>query len=263
MRAVGVIVFVLFFSFFVVAQKKKEFTENVSDFFSKTDTLPFFIYEKAELDTLFALNRIIPVNAELYGVKCEEHVGFKVTRDNKIASVKHYYTDIVLPNNVQMNEYNYYDSLKLYFQKETERLLKITEGLWFTDSTKSTYEVKRKILYISDGFDKLNHQADANYFNTKGKTTNKTIELGSPASIMSKTALYNIGVRKFAIKRTALAKVYFNESIKYFPKDIDAHYNLATCYLKLKDNVNACKHFNKCLELGDKTVTAELDKYCK
>ncbi|MBN8692589.1 MAG: tetratricopeptide repeat protein [Bacteroidetes bacterium] len=251
--------FVVFVSF---GQKKHVFNESVTDYYSKVDSLPFFLYEKAELDTFIALNRVIPVTAEIYGVKCEAHVGFKVDAKNNINSLKNYYTDIVFPKNVVMNDYKYYDSLKLFFEKETQRLIMATDGLWFSDSLKCKGEIKYKIFYISDGYNKLNKNADNAYFNTKGNTAPKNIELGSPASLLVKKDLYNYGVRKFSIKRTLLAKAYFVEAIKYYPKDIDAHYNLATCYLKLKDQQKACYHWNKCLELGDKEVQTEINKYC-
>ena len=250
-------ILLLFFINIVVAQKKKqmEFVENITDYTTKKDSLPFFVYQKEELDTFIALNRIIPPSSEIYGVKCEVHLGFKVDKKNNIGNFKHYKTDIVLPQNIQFNDYSQYDTLKLTFQKESERLLELTHGLWFSDSIKEKNEIRIKFYFISEAFQSLNKDLQmVNAYKFK---------YGNATSFIVKKELYNYGVKKYQLKKTHLAKLYFEQSIVYFPKDIDAHYNLASCYLKLKDNEKACKHWNKCLELGDESVKKELTNYCK
>lgn len=243
-------------NFFMNAQKKKAFIENVTDFNTKTDTLPFFVYQKEELDTLITLNKTMPVNAEMYGVKCEERIAFKVDKNNKIKDIRHEFTDIIIPQTIVMKDYSYYDTLKLYFQKESERVIRLTEGLWFSDSIRVGREIRIKINYISAAFKNLNN--DGSYTHSTSKTN-----LGAPNSVMAKKELYDYGVKKFQAKKTALAKVYFEEAIRFYPKDIDSHYNLASCYYKLKSTEKACQQWQRCLELGDKTVQQELTKYCK
>jgi tetratricopeptide (TPR) repeat protein len=248
-------IFILF-SFFVNAQKKKVFIENVTDFTSKTDTLPFFVYQKEELDTLITLNKTMPVNAEIYGVKCEDRIVFSVDKNNKIGGIRHDFTDILIPQSIVMKDYSYYDSIKVYFQKESERVIRITEGLWFSDSLREGREVRIKINYVSAAFKDLNR-------NGSSINSNKTVSLGVPNSLLAKKELYDYGVRKFQANKIVLAKVYFEEAIRFYPKDIDAHYNLASCYYKLKSADKACQHWQMCFQLGDKTVQEELIKYCK
>ena len=240
----------------MIAQKKKAFVENVTDFNTKTDTLPFFVYQKEELDTFLTINKTMPVNAEMYGVKCEERLAFKVDRNKKIVNIRHEYTDIIIPQTIVMKNYSYYDTLKLYFQKESERVIKLTEGLWFSDSLRSGREVRIKLNYISAAFKDLNN--DGTYTHA-----NKSINLGAPNSLIAKRDLYNYGVKKFQAKKTVLAKVYFEEAVRFFPKDIDAHYNLASCYYKLKNTDKACEQWNICVDLGDASVQQEITKYCK
>jgi tetratricopeptide (TPR) repeat protein len=246
----------IIFSFFVSAQKKKPFIENITDINTKTDTLPFFVYQKEELDTFITLNKTMPVNAEMYGVKCEDRIVFKVDKNNKINSMSHVFTDILIPQTITMKDYSYYDTLKLYFQKESERVIRLTEGLWFSDSLRAGREIRIKINYVSAAFKDLNRGGSDIH-------VQKNVSLGTPNSLLAKKELYDYGVRKFQAKKTVLAKVYFEEAVKYYPKDIDAHYNLASCYYKLKNIDKACQQWQKCIELGDKTVQQEIIKYCK
>ncbi len=240
----------------ISAQKKKVFIENVTDFYAKTDSLPFFVYQKEELDTLLALNKTMPASTEMYGVKCEERMEFRVDRYNKIKDFRHEYTDIIIPQGIEMNDYANYDSLKVYFQRESERVIRITEGLWFSDSTRAEHKIRIIILYNNSAFNDLNSTE-------KNKGSIKSVKLAAPNSLLAKRDLYNYGVKKFQVKKTPLAKAYFEEAVRFFPKDIDAHYNLAACYYKLKNVEKACEHWKRCLELGDKTVEDQLIKYCK
>ncbi len=250
-----IFIFVLL-NFLVNAQKKKVFIENVTDVSTKTDTLPFFVYQKDELDTFLTINKTMPVNAEMYGVKCEDRIIFRVDKNKKIVNIRHDYTDIIIPQTIVMKDYSYYDTLKLYFQKESDRVIKLTEGLWFSDSVRAGRDIRIKLNYISAAFKDLNN--DGTYTHS-----NKTVNLGTPNSLIAKRDLYNYGVKKFQANKVFLAKVYFEEAIRFFPKDIDAHYNLASCYYKLKSADKACLHWQRCLELGDQTVKVELTKYCK
>jgi tetratricopeptide (TPR) repeat protein len=254
--SIKVVIFFVFAVNVLFAQKKKAFIENVTDFYSKTDTLPFFIYYKGDLDTLIALNKTMRSDAEIYGVKCEERIVFSVDRNNKINNIRHEYTNIIIPQTIQMKDYSNYDTLKLYFQKESERVVRLTEGLWFSDSLRAKKEIRLKIYYKSSAFDALNN--DGSYTHSDKKTN-----LGALNTLFAKKVLYNFGVKNFQAKKIPLAKVYFEEAIKFFPKDIDAHYNLATCYYKLKNVDKACEHWRKCVELGDNTVEEQIIKYCK
>ena len=58
MKKAAFIFFILSINF-LLAQKKKDIKENVTDFYSKNDSLPFFKFEKAELDiTRLALAQV-------------------------------------------------------------------------------------------------------------------------------------------------------------------------------------------------------------
>lgn len=251
-------ILILFFSFtsvLIYSQKQNIFEESVYDYISKKDSLPFFVYQKEELDTLIAINRMIPSEAEMFGLKCEVRLGFKVDRYNKIQHVKNYKTDVILPRNIELMDYSKYDSLKLWFQRETLRLVKLTEGLWYSDSIRENKEIRIKLFFISEMYDNLNR--DLQFSN------DRILKIGNHNSLLVKKELYNYGVRKFQLKKMHLAKIYFEESIKFFPNDIDAHYNLASCYYKLKFPDKACMQWKVCLELGDTSVQEQISKYCK
>ncbi|MDX2172728.1 MAG: tetratricopeptide repeat protein [Bacteroidota bacterium] len=242
----------VFFIFFIASvnflysQKKKEIKENVTDFYAKTDSLPFFKFERAELDTLIKVLSDYPMVAGAMGIKFKETIGFKVDRKGIINSFQHYKTDLIMPKDKsfinEADEQKMYNSMK----RENERVIKLTESLWFSDSLRENQEIIINMAFIPGEIKK-----------DEGK---KVIYLS--AGLTNTNQMYNIGVRKFAVKKTLLAKIYFESTIKNNPKDIDAYYNLASCFIKLKDNSNACENFKKCLELGDKTVEEQIKKYC-
>ena len=231
---------------FISAQKNKDYKENVTDFYTKTDSLPFFKFERAELDTLIKLISDFPMIAGAMGIKFKETIGFKVDMKGKINSFKHYKTELIMPKDKSFlnegDEQKIYNSMK----RENERVIKLTESLWFSDSLKESREIIINMAFIPT--------------EPKKEETKGAIYISS--NLANTIQIYNIGVRKFAVKKTLLAKIYFESTIKNNPKDIDAYYNLASCFVKLKDNIKACENFKKCLELGDKSVEEQIKKYC-
>jgi tetratricopeptide (TPR) repeat protein len=234
-----------------MAQRRKDVTENVTDFYSKNDTLPFLKFEKAELDTFINLNMRLPVMAEKYGINYSVWVSFKVDRFGKVNSITQFSSDMMLPEGkIFVRGSDTEDRLRKEYKKETIRLITATESLWYSDSVRENRTIYKKLEYNSLSHDLLsgNNKLLASYDRNR--------------AINNKISLYELGVKKYAIKKTLLAKCYFEQSLQVFPKDIDAHYNLAMCYIKLKNNSKACEHLIKCLELGDKTVEEKIKTYC-
>lgn len=225
--------------------------ENVTDYITKTDNLPFLKYEKGELDTLFVYNKIVPIAVEGSGSNCYSVVSFNVDRNGKIKNIKHISSKLDMVKGRVFTEEDAEPKLHEEVRKETERLVYLTEGLWFSDSVREKGIVVMNINFKSTSRKQIEENPNAVY------SANQT------ANILTKKDLYNYGVKKMNTNKTLLAKIYFEQALVYYPKDVDAHYNLAACYYKLKRKSEACEHWNKCLELGDKTVTIELDKYCK
>lgn len=56
---------------------------------------------------------------------------------------------------------------------------------------------------------------------------------------------------------------FFSESIKWEENNVNAYYNRGLCYAKLGDYENACKDWNKCVELGDIEVKKNIKEFCK
>ncbi len=230
---------------FLSAQKKKDIKENVTDFYSKNDSLPFFKFEKAELDTFIQIVFNYPMNARLMKLKFNDKIGFKVDKNGLINSFTHYNAHLVIPKNIAFT--NEGDEQKMYtaLKKESEKTIKLTESLWFSDSTRANKEIVINIQMLPGNI----------------QNEDMTVVYYDPGS--SGVNSYQLGVRKFAIKKTLLAKAYFEDTINRDRNSVDAYYNLAACWVKLKDNNKACENFKKCLELGDKTVEEQIKTYCK
>ena len=231
---------------FLFAQKKKDVKENVLDFYSKNDSMPFFIFERAELDTLLRVMSDFPMVAGAIGIKFKETIGFKIDRFSKINSFNHYKTDLIMPKDKAF--LNDADQQKLYnsMKKENERIIKLSETLWFSDSLRENQEIIINMFFIPNDIKK-----------EEGKAV-----VFMSANLANANQIYNLGVRKFAVKKPLLAKIYFELTVKNNPKDVDAYYNLGSCWVKLKNNAKACENFKKCLELGDKSVEEQIKKYC-
>ena len=226
---------------------------KIKDYKSKVDSLPFFVYDIEELDTLIIFNRRIPPAAEASGANCYRLASFMVDKHGKINSTKHLSSEIDLPKGRYFKKDESEAQLHLFFKTETERLINLTEGLWFSDSIRSTGKVFIKISYYSSSHDEMEKKRNQNMI---------LMTTGAESNLLKKE-LYNYGVKKFQLKKMLLAKVYFEQFLEYYPKDIDAHYNLASCYYKLKSTEKACLQWKACLELGDATVQEQILKYCK
>lgn len=243
--------FFIFLSVSLFSQKNKILLENISDFNSKNDSLPFFSIEKEELDTFIIFNRVFP--GEEAGANCHQMISFKVDRNGKINSIRVITSVIELPKGRVFKNSDGEEDLKMRFKKETERLIKLTEGFWVSDSIREKNQLYMKFDYYSSSHDAMEEHKNRNFISMSNGANSRFI----------KKELYNYGVKKFQLNKIPLASLYFEQALQYFPKDIDAHYNLASCYYKLGKKENACEHWKKCVELGDKSVEEQLIKYCK
>lgn len=228
------------------SQKRKDIKENVTDFYTKNDSLPFLKFERQELDTFIDVVFVKPLVADFIGIKFKDVVGFKIDNNGKMNSIIHYKPEVILPDGKQFM--NFEDEKRMYldYKKELERVLILSESLWFTDSIRSKNEVVIKLIVNPKEI-------------KKEKNNNVVFVSGS----INHDEKYNVGVKKFTLRKTLLAKVYFEQVIKENKKDIDAYYNLAACCVKLKENSKACEYFKKCAELGDNSVNEQINRYCK
>jgi hypothetical protein len=252
-----------------VTGQKSKFRENVAGYYDKSDSLPFFMFEKAELDTFISMNTLMPLEAEQLGVKCDVEVGFTVDGRKKISSVKCYKVDLHLPRNIQFRDYAYYDTVKKFFIAESERLIKLTDGLWYSDSTLEKKELKYRIRFENEAFDRFNKNpafSNVNRMQVGYPYHAHVFEtgpaLGKPVSLLAKADLINYGVRKYNVRKLVLARTYFQEYVKYLPGDANGHFNLGLCYYKLKDQKNACHAWKKCGGLADEKTIELISKYC-
>ncbi len=235
---------------------------NIKDYRSKVDSLPYFAFQLIELDTLISSLKVVPGNAELYGINCETEIGFRVDKANKITFSDFQKAEAVIPEGLNMKDRNgndfvrtsFVDSVKHACIKDAERLIKLTEGLWVSDSVRSGKELKIKIAYKTQSFDRLAKQP-------KSKTG--FVPLGNLFVPRDVSVPYNLGVSRLSMGKPRLAKIYLEEAVILNRADVDAYYNLGICNLKLKREKEACWCWQKCLELGDKSVSEQINKYCK
>jgi hypothetical protein len=237
--------------------QKKKFVENVAGYYDKTDSLPFFMFERAELDTLMWMNAVMPRVEEKIGMECDVNVSFRVTSRKHVCHIRHEKVDIRVPRSFQFRDYQYHDTVKNYFIAETTRLLRLTNGLWYSDTTLSNKEIRMQIRFRNEAYERLNK--DATFSNAPANGT----PLGQPVSLQSKADLYNYGVQKFASRKTLLARVYFEEYVRYKPDEKDGHFSLGVCYHKLRNAEKACAEWKKCASLGDTAVKYYLTRHCE
>jgi tetratricopeptide (TPR) repeat protein len=235
---------------------------NIKDYRSKDDTSPFFKFQLIELDTLIGSLKYVSGKAEWYGINCETEIGFRVDKNNKIIFSDLQNAEAVIPEGLKMKDKSgndfvrgsFVDSIKNDCIEDSKKLIASTEGLWFSDSTRADKELRIKISYITKSFERLNKQP-------KSKTG--FIPIGNLFVPRDISLPYNLGVRKMNTGKTQLAKIYFERAVMLNKKDVDAYYNLGICYFKLKRIEDSCKCWAKCQELGDKTVSSQINKYCK
>jgi tetratricopeptide (TPR) repeat protein len=248
------IIYLLFFGLFCCAQNR-DFAENITGVDTKVDSLPYFMFSKAEYDSLIMRATVLPTEADMLGINSYMKMEFRVDVNGNVKNVK------MLDQNTQINHAIeaansnvVFETNKAFFE-QAKLVLKETSGLWVLNSPSDT----TKWLYA-----KINMVSEQ-YQISEGRTGNhdNSMSIGAPMSQNKIKDLYNVGVSKMGVAKYKLATAYFLVTIHYTSKDIDAYYNLGVSYVKQNDFENACKAFKAGREHGDSGVDDLIKKYCK
>ncbi len=250
-------------------RKKKEFFEpNVRGIENVIDSLPHFMFEKAELDTLILWNLVFPPEAEYWGVNSIVKLKFSVDSAGNTGDFKVIDYDLILNPKVQVNSEEGIMELKKKYVSESIRIIKLTNGLWASkkvgDQNKNPFLIYQ-IKFFTELYDKNSKDyQDEKDRMKKGMYSGLFVyTFGDPQkSSLKMQSLYNVGVRKLEANKLQLATVYFEEAIKYNDRDKDAIYNLGICYYKMGKNDEACKFWKKAADLGDKDCQSLLEQKC-
>ncbi|MGZ4049617.1 MAG: tetratricopeptide repeat protein [Bacteroidia bacterium] len=240
-----------------------KFVSNVYGIDKKVDSLPCFIYEKAELDTFLFNNQIIPPEEEQWGINFYVDVSFfldTLGKPNKIVISK---VNARINRETTVKDHDHMDSLQVYFCKESARLIMLTEGMWLVNSKTCNNKINMMIPFETEEYDAKNIKAlEPKWANERAFEywPQNTGEIKTSKNIYR---YYDFGVKKLSENKLLIAKKYFQQALKIKKDDIDALYNLGICYVKLNDYDNACKLWKTGQSYGDSGVDDLIKKYCK
>ena len=235
-----------------MAQKKQNEKANVKGSESFVDSVPHFMYEKAELDTFLIFCARIPWNAERYGINCTVKMAFRVDSNRRITNADVLHSEIFLNSKVQFSDYNTVDTAKALYEKEAERLLMLTDGLWIPGNKEGEYTDHKVVIDINFNTEAYDKNNDWRYKFVKGGISNQ----------VKQKYFYDYGVKKMNQKKLHAAILYFNEALRVNPGDLDALYNSGIAYKKTGNLNKACESWRKGGSLGDAEAQKLADKYC-
>jgi hypothetical protein len=81
--------FCLFFIFLSFAgnAQRDGFVDNIKGVENKIDTVPYFMYEKMEFDSLLFWTTVLPREADMFGVNCNVQLTFRVDTQGVIKEI--------------------------------------------------------------------------------------------------------------------------------------------------------------------------------
>jgi len=260
----------LFFFVFIVssacifAQKKSAFITNIKGSENSTDSLPHFLYTKAELDSFLLCNSIIPIEDESIGMSVHVYTSFFVDTLSNLLDIN--VSNVDIKTTAMFVQKYSMDSVKVYYAKESKRLISLTKDLWVVNKTNSKNRLNIIIPFISESYEQKRKDALKPSSYDYGKLIkydlyNKNVRGAKKGYRIIN--YYDLGVKKMNQNKLLLAKKYFEQAIQIKADDIDAYYNMGICYLKLNDNPHACKCWEMGQKLGDTGVLDLINKYCK
>ena len=240
--------------FFILTQQTYAQYSNVRGCGAIIDSIPNFMYQKAELDTYLIFCARIPPLDELYGanseVKLEFHVD-SVGRMNNLSVLR----ARVYPNpNIDFSSDEHEKDAQKYYSDEAIRLVKASDGLWIPGKKNGAYVDNRVIIDVvfkTSAYDK-NTERD-----NKGLVLAKSL-----TSISKMKYYYDFGVKKMSQKKYGCAIMFFKEAIEFYPNDKDAWYNLGVAYKKFGRPDAACECWKAGTALNDPEATKLVQKYC-
>ena len=260
---VTVVLFFICISFSVFGQKNKSFNTTVRGINDKVDSLPCFIYEKVDLDTFLLNNQIIPLQEEVWGINVYVYLTFYVDSVGKPNQIKIFKVDVKINELTQLNNYDHADTMKVYYSKESARLIALTEGMWLVGP--SNYKNKLNIIipFRTEAYYDKNRKALQPNHNVSGNIRYETVYQGDVKTSKNIYKYYDFGVEKLNQNKLVIAQRYFEQALKVKKDDIDALYNLGICFFKENKKNKACDNWILGWQLGDKGAQELLEKYCK
>lgn len=223
---------------------------TVCDYFNRREDVPFFKFERQELDSFLVNNRRVILNAsddpDYHGL-----LSFYVDRSGKLNKVEVLHAEFVENSRYELADNAHNQKIKEWYYNESVRLVKLTEGLWASDSLREKKPVFLKFVFLR---------------NTKDGKLGDESSVFFPGQLIGteygQQKLYEVGIRKFSVRKTILARAYFTAATEYNPKDVSAFFNLGVCNQRLNNNKAACLAWQKCVELGDIQALELQKKYC-
>lgn len=241
----------LLFTLITFGQKVSNKNFEIYDYNNRNERIPFFKFEKAELDTFLVTNRFVFLSNELEP-EYRTVMSFKVSREGTINSIRQERVEVKDPYGYEVTRDKKFEKILVNYYNEVVRLIKLTDGLWQSDSIRENEPVRIEFIF--------KRGTENQILGTERSVIFPSKLIGA---VYTRSQLYDRGVRKFKMMKTLLAKAYFETAIFYSPKDISAHFNLGACYYRLHNVDKACESWRKCLELGDTSVETQLTKFCK
>jgi tetratricopeptide (TPR) repeat protein len=245
------------------AQQAPFKASNVKGADSKSDSLPYFIYLKQDLDTFLLNNEIISAAEERWGVNVYVSASFLVDSAGKPTNIIVHKVDIKLNSQTKYANEHYSDTITKYYSQESARLINLTEGMWVASQANSKHRLSIIIPYRSEAYDEKNQKRLETKYDSRGRVIYEPTTVGDVKSVLNVYHYYDFGVQKLNEGKLLIAERYFEQALKVKRDDLDAWYNLGICFFKEKKREKACDAWMNGWKLGDKGAQELLEKYCK
>jgi len=219
---------------------------------------PQFQYEKVDFDTLFAhyFKEPFPLS-----IASDYKIGLQlkllIDTSGNVVQVKFHEFELI--SSLNINNENP-QGIKAYqaMRDSIRKIVYLTNGMWNCKLKKG--EKQKTEVLVSTTLRKRSarvfNQTAEEQLNQKGTVIYYTQVRQKK---INPDFYYNYGVSLINKEKYELAIVYFKSVISSFPEDIDARFNIGVCYQKLGLNQEACKNWNECVKMGDKSVLKILD----
>jgi tetratricopeptide (TPR) repeat protein len=248
-----------------MAQTSSFSYSNVRGVDSKTDSLPYFMYDKVDLDSFLLNNQIISPELEWWGINTHVYMTFNVDTLGKPYDLRILKIDVKVNDlTVAKSEYAV-DSVKKYLRFESSRLIYLTEGMWIANSNNFNNRLNIILSFRTEAYD------DKNAYGLKARHNNRRpgdvvydySHQGEIKSVKKIYKYYDFGVQAMNKNKLLIAQRYFEQALKVKNDDVDALYNLGVCFFKEKKKDKACDTWIRGWQFGDKGAQELLEKYCK
>lgn len=261
---ISILVVLFFISFSIFGQKNFFFITNVKGINDKIDSIPYFIYEKPELDSFLLNNQIIPAQEEIWGINVYVYASFFVDTLGNPYQIKILKVDVKINELTELNNYDYLDTMKVYYSKESARLITLTEGMWHSNSYNCKNKINIIIPFRTEAFENKNRKAlKPDRDHRPGEIYYDYSSQGEIKTSKNIYKYYDFGVGKLNQNKLIIAQKYFEQALLVKKNDVDALYNLGVCFYKENKKDKACDNWILAWKLGDSGAQELLERYCK